>query len=117
MTRKKLDEITKLVNPSYNSLSIYEYEVFVELINRAFYKICNRDKEFNYKYSYLNIVEGDSKINKLFKLVMDYFIEGKGTKKILIEEVFPIINIINKCKNTDETQELKKQLLSVYDYD
>jgi hypothetical protein len=115
MTRKKLNEITKLVNPSYNSLSIYEYEVFVEFINRLFDRICSRDKEFNYKYSYLNIVENDSKIDKLFKLVMDYFIEGKGTKESLIEEVFPIINVISKCKNTDETQELKKQLLSVYE--
>lgn len=116
MEENKLDSINKLMTASYAGLSIFEYEVVVELLNAEFYKICKRDKEFYNRYSYLNRVEGDNKMKILYKIVTDYFIKGKGTKDDLISEIFPIINVMNGCKNTEEVKELKKQLLNLYEW-
>lgn len=114
MSEEMVNKVYKLFASSCNKISIQEYEVAIEFVNRAFSNICCKDKEFYQKNIYLIDIEDEYKADKLLKATLQYYLDGNGSKESFVEDILPIINVLHGCKNDVDVEKLKRIFFDLY---
>ncbi|QGU94939.1 hypothetical protein GOM49_07365 [Clostridium bovifaecis] len=114
MSEEIVNRIYKLFTSSYNKIPIQEYEVAIEFVNRAFSNICYKDKEFYENNIYLTNIETEYKTDKILRSIVQYYLDGKGSKENFVEDILPIINALHGCKNDLDVEKLKRIFFDLY---
>jgi hypothetical protein len=100
-----------LLSKLYEKTSYNGFVVALDCAFRVFQRISRNDSVFRTRNYYLNIISCE---DRLISTIFEYYLQGKGNKEDLNEDVFPLIHVLSGCENDETTKELKNLFLSVY---
>ncbi|QGU94940.1 hypothetical protein GOM49_07370 [Clostridium bovifaecis] len=109
---EKFSRANELLSELYEGITYSEFQVALEFANRAFFALCSKDKSFNTKKCYLCEYGCE---DELLRSIVRYYLEGKASLGDVQEYIFPMINVLSKCKPSKKAEELKGIFLSVYE--
>lgn len=95
----------------YDKSNYNNFRIALDFATRAFERISMNNPAFYAENFYLRVINCE---DKLISTVCEYYLEGKGLKENLTEDIFPIIHALSGCKNNETTKELRQLFLEVY---
>lgn len=108
---EKISRANELLSELYEGVTYSEFQAALEFANRAFFALCAKDKSFNTKKCYLSEYGCE---DELLRSIIRYYLEGKASLGDVQEYIFPMINVLSKCKYSKKAGELKDIFLSIY---
>lgn len=110
MRQKSIDVYSKLLCKLYENCNYNDFQIAVDFALRASQRI-REDDIFNLGNVYLRVINCE---DKLISDLFEYYLDGKGEKENLREDIFPIINVLSHCDENIVANELRNMFTKVY---